>query len=106
MHIVVLKFGGSSVGSLERIAHVAELLRKRCQRSRKNPVSPKGFVVVVSAMRGETDRLLALAQSMSKRPNLRETDQILATGEQVAASLLAMALVDRGVPARSMSGSS
>ena len=105
MHIVVLKFGGSSVGSLERIAHVAELLRKRCQRSRKSRVSPKGFVVVVSAMRGETDRLLALAQSMSKRPNLRETDQILATGEQVAASLLAMALVDRGVPARSMSGS-
>lgn len=95
MNLVVLKFGGSSVGSTERIAHVADLVAKR----RQNGV---GLVVVVSAMKGETDRLLGLANAMCDAPDLRETDQLVATGEQVSAALLAMALKARGIPARSM----
>src|ERR1700742_503928 len=95
--IIVQKFGGSSVGSVERIKHVADRVAKEKQ---KHP----HLVVVVSAMRGETDRLLALAAEVAARPDPRETDALVATGEQVSAAALAIALRDRGVPAISMSG--
>lgn len=95
--IVVQKFGGSSVGTVERIKHVAELVAKAKKQS-------PHLVVVVSAMRGETDRLLGLASQVAGRPDPRETDALVATGEQVSAAMLAIALRDRGVPAVSMSG--
>lgn len=97
MGLVVLKFGGSSVGSAERIEHVA---RRVAQRRKAGD----DVVVVVSAMQGETDRLLALAHSLSTKPSLRELDQLLATGEQVSAALLALALQHQGVAARSLTG--
>lgn len=97
MKLVIQKYGGSSVGSLEKIGRVAErILRHRAHGTR--------LVVVVSAMQGETDRLLGLAYGMADRPDPRETDQLVATGEQVSAALLAIALNQRGVPARSLTG--
>ncbi len=95
--IMVQKFGGSSVGTVERIKHVAELVAKA-------KLEHPHLVVVVSAMRGETDRLLGLAGQMAGRPDAREVDALVATGEQVSAAMLAIALRDRGVPAVSMSG--
>ena len=97
MELVVQKFGGSSVGTPEKIIHVAERVARRAKTGVK-------VVVVVSAMQGETDRLLGLAHAVSKRPDAREADQLLATGEQASAALLAMALRERGTPARSMTG--
>ena len=97
MELVVQKFGGSSVGTPEKIIHVAERVALRAKTGVK-------VVVVVSAMQGETDRLLGLAHAVSKRPDAREADQLLATGEQASAALLAMALRERGTPARSMTG--
>lgn len=95
--IVVQKFGGSSVGTVERIKHVAERVAKARE-------TMPHLVVVVSAMRGETDRLLALANEVAPRPDPRETDALVATGEQVSAAALAIALRHRGIPAISMSG--
>lgn len=97
MDLVVQKFGGSSVGSVDRIKLVAERVAAR----RAEGVN---LVVVVSAMQGETDRLLALAGALADPPDPRETDQLVATGEQVSAALLALALKARGVPARSLTG--
>lgn len=97
MALVVQKFGGSSVGSTDRIKHVAQRVAARRQEG-------DDLVVVVSAMGGETDRLLALAAAICDEPNARETDALLATGEQVAAALLAMALRSQGVRARSLTG--
>lgn len=97
MELVVQKFGGSSVGTAEKILHVAERVGKRSKTGVK-------LVVVVSAMQGETDRLLGLAGAVSSRPDARELDQLLATGEQASAALLAMALRAKGIPARSMTG--
>ena len=98
MALLVQKYGGTSMGSTERIQHVAD---KIC-RSRN---SGNQVVVVVSAMSGETDRLVGLARDISPRPAPRELDQVLATGEQVSVALLAMALEARGISARSYTGS-
>nr|ADI22146.1 aspartokinases [uncultured myxobacterium HF0200_19H16] len=98
MELVVQKYGGSSVGTPEKICHVASRVAKSAAEGRK-------VVVVVSAMQGETDRLLGLAGAISERPIPREIDQLLATGEQVSAALLAMALKELNVKAWSMTGS-
>ncbi len=95
--IVVKKFGGTSVGSIERIRNVAALVKKYKD---ENPTAQ--VVVVVSAMAGETNRLIELAKSCVAKPALREMDVLLATGEQVSISLTAMALMDVGLKARSM----
>ena len=97
MALIVQKFGGTSVGSVERIAHVAT--RVKSVRDRGDDV-----VVVVSAMGGETDRLLGLARSTQEVPDPRELDVLLATGEQVTIALLAMALQASGCAARSYTG--
>jgi aspartate kinase len=97
MALIVQKYGGTSMGSPERIGAVADrVLHARAQGHQ--------VVVVVSAMSGETDRLIKLAKSISARPPAREMDVLLATGEQAAIALLAMALVERGVAARSYTG--
>ena len=98
MALIVQKFGGTSVGSLDRIAAVAS--RVVSARAGGDDV-----VVVVSAMGGETDRLLDLARSIQERPDPRELDVLLSTGEQVAIALLAMALQAEGCAARSYTGS-
>ena len=97
MSLIVQKFGGTSVGSLERIARVAG--RVRTARARGDDV-----VVVLSAMSGETDRLLGLARSIQERPDPRELDVLLSTGEQVTIALLAMTLHESGCAARSYTG--
>jgi len=97
MALIVQKYGGTSMGSVERIEHVANKVAG--WRAKGHQV-----VVVVSAMSGETDRLLKLAKSISPRGNKREFDQIAATGEQVTIGLLALALEKVGVPSRSYTG--
>ncbi|MEJ2508698.1 MAG: aspartate kinase [Gammaproteobacteria bacterium] len=98
MALIVQKYGGTSVGSVERIEHVAERLIQA--RARGHDV-----VVVVSAMSGETNRLVELARAVDPHPNPREMDVLLSTGEQVTIALLSMALNRRGCPARSYTGS-
>src|SRR5271156_2051045 len=98
MALLVQKFGGTSVGTVERIDAVAAKIAIARERGHR-------IVAVVSAMSGETDRLIKLAKSINPRPDPRELDQMLATGEQVTIALLAMALEKRGVPARSYLGS-
>jgi aspartate kinase len=95
--LIVQKYGGTSVGSPERINAVAE----RVQRWRKQG---HDLVVVVSAMSGETDRLIKLAKQVHAEPPARELDVLLATGEQTTIALLAMALEQKGIPARSYTG--
>jgi aspartate kinase len=97
MSLVVQKYGGTSVGSVERINAVAA--RVKSWRDRGHDV-----VVVVSAMSGETDRLIGLAKAIQERPTPRELDVLLSTGEQVTIALLAMALDKLGCPARSYTG--
>ena len=97
MSLIVQKFGGTSVGSVERIKAVAE--KVITTRKAGNEV-----VVVVSAMSGETDRLLGLANEITERPIHRELDVLLSTGEQVTIALLSMALEIRGYPAQSFTG--
>ena len=97
MALIVQKFGGTSVGSVERIEAVAEKIISF--RDRGDDV-----VVVVSAMSGETNRLTALAQKMMEQPTAREMDVLLSTGEQVTIALLSMALEKRGYGARSFTG--
>lgn len=97
MALIVQKYGGTSVGSAERIHAVAERVKRF--RSRGDDV-----VVVVSAMSGETDRLIKLARSVSTEPPARELDVLLATGEQTTIALLSMALAKIGCPARSYTG--
>jgi aspartate kinase len=97
MAIIVQKYGGTSVGTPERIAAVAE--KVIATRDQGNSV-----VVVVSAMSGETNRLLALADEISDKPSPRELDVLLATGEQVTIALLSMALQHQGCAARSYTG--
>ncbi|HHH36556.1 MAG TPA: aspartate kinase [Gammaproteobacteria bacterium] len=97
MALIVQKYGGTSVGSPELIANVAEKVLAR--RSQGDDV-----VVVVSAMSGETNRLLELARAITPTPPARELDVILATGEQVTIALLSMALQARGCPACSYTG--
>ena len=93
--LVVQKYGGTSVGSIERIKNVARKLARFYQEGHQ-------LVVVVSAMAGETDRLINLAYQMTNNPDPRELDVLLATGEQSSAALLAMALKDMGYPATSL----
>lgn len=97
MALIVQKYGGTSVGSPERINAVAE----RVQRWRQQG---HDLVVVVSAMSGETDRLIKLAKQVHPEPPARELDVLLATGEQTTIALLAMALEQKGIPARSYTG--
>ncbi len=97
MALIVQKYGGTSVGDLERIANVAG--RVQASRDAGNHV-----VVVVSAMSGETDRLLTLAKAIGDVPPPRELDVLLSTGEQTTIALLAMTLEARGCPARSYTG--
>ncbi|OSI13283.1 aspartate kinase [Neisseria canis] len=97
MALIVQKYGGTSVGSTDRIKNVA----KRVAKAR---AEGHDVVVVVSAMSGETNRLVALAHEMQEFPDPRELDVILATGEQVTIGLLAMALKNIGVEARSYTG--
>ena len=96
-NIIVQKFGGTSVGSEERIAAVAKIVK---EASKNNPI-----VVVVSAMSGETNRLINLAKSFGENPSKREFDALVSTGEKVSAALLAMALQQIDVPAKSYSAS-
>src|SRR5215831_9025097 len=97
MALIVQKFGGTSVGSPERIKNVAARVAKFLTRGDQ-------LVVVVSAISGETNRLLALAKEVQPEPDPRELDVVLATGEQVTIGLLCMALLERGIKARSYNG--
>jgi aspartate kinase len=95
--LVVQKYGGTSVADVDRIRNVAD----RIGRTR---AAGHDVVVVVSAMAGETNRLLALAKAAARTPDDRESDALVATGEQVTAALTALALQDAGVAARSFLG--
>ncbi len=97
MSIIVQKYGGTSVGTIERIQAVA-------QRVKKNHDQGIQMVVVLSAMSGETNRLTALANQLHGSPSAREMDVLLATGEQVTIALLSMALHAIDCPARSYTG--
>jgi aspartate kinase len=98
MSTIVQKFGGTSVGDTKRIEAVAERVARTQRAGNK-------VVVVVSAMSGETDRLLGLAKAIEPRAGGRELDVLLSTGEQVTIALLCMALAKHGVPAVSYTGS-
>ena len=95
--LVVQKYGGTSVGTIERIEYVAD----RIAKLRKTGIN---MVIVVSAMAGETDKLLKMARTLSKNPERREIDMLLSSGERISAALLALALQNRGIPALSMTG--
>jgi aspartate kinase len=97
MALIVQKYGGTSMGSAERILDVARRVKRWKSQGNK-------IVVVVSAMSGETNRLLALAKSVSPEPHARELDVMISTGEQVTIALLAMALQDIGINAKSYTG--
>jgi aspartate kinase len=97
MALIVQKYGGTSVGSPERIKHVA-------QRVARFVAAGNQVVVVVSAMSGETNRLIALAKEVASQPDPRELDVMVSTGEQVSIALLSMALMQLGVSARSYTG--
>ena len=97
MALIVQKFGGTSVGTTERIKAVAG-------RIAAFKAAGHQLVVVVSAMSGETNRLIALAKEVQTEPDPREFDVVVSTGEQVAIGLLCMALLERGVKARSYTG--
>jgi aspartate kinase len=94
MSLIVQKYGGTSVGSAERIKNVARRVAKWRSRGHQ-------MVVVVSAMAGETNRLIALANEVQSQPDPRELDVIISTGEQVTIALLSMALIEAGLKARS-----
>jgi aspartate kinase len=97
MALIVQKFGGTSVGSVERIRNVA-------RRVAKWKAAGHDLVVVPSAMSGETNRLIGLAKELQAQPDPRELDVVASTGEQVTIGLLAMALMELGVQARSYTG--
>src|SRR5947208_893755 len=97
MALIVQKFGGTSVGSVERIRNVA-------RRVAKWKAAGHDLVVVPSAMAGETNRLIGLAREIQAHPDPRELDVVAATGEQVTIGLLAMALLELGVKAVSYAG--
>ncbi|MFM8354923.1 MAG: aspartate kinase, partial [Gammaproteobacteria bacterium] len=94
MSLIVQKYGGTSVANLERIQAVADRVIGYVQRGHR-------VAVVLSAMSGETNKLVALGRGAAARPALREMDVLQATGEQVTIALLAIVLSDRGYPARS-----
>lgn len=97
MALIVQKYGGTSMGNTSRIKNVAARVKRWHDHGHQ-------VVVVVSAMSGETNRLIGLAHEISRDPDMREYDQMVATGEQVSIALLAMALKDLGVNAKSMTG--
>jgi len=97
MPIIVEKFGGTSVGSVERIKAVAAGLAERQAKGEK-------LVVVVSAMSGQTNNLIKLAHELNETPSPREMDVLMSTGEQVTIALLSMALQDLGLKAKSYTG--
>lgn len=97
MALYVQKYGGTSVGSVERIEAVADKVKAFHDAGHK-------MVVVLSAMSGETNRLIGLAQAICETPNPREMDALVSTGEQVTIALLAIALQKRGIYARSFTG--
>ena len=97
MSLIVQKYGGTSVGSVERIKQVAE-------RVAKFKMLGHQVVVVLSAMSGETNRLIKLAHDVQSQPDSRELDVLVSTGEQVTIALLAMALKDLGLKAKSYTG--
>jgi aspartate kinase len=98
MALIVQKYGGSSVGTLDRIHHVAEKVIKAKQQGHD-------IVIVVSAMYGETDRLIQLANALTPDHDPREYDVLISTGEQISMALLSMALNAKHCPARSFTGS-
>ena len=98
MSLIVHKYGGTSVGTVERIKAVAEKIAAKHRSGDK-------IVVAVSAMSGETNRLIGLAKDIHDEPNLREMDVLVSTGEQVTIALLCIALEAAGVSARSYTGS-
>lgn len=98
MALIVQKYGGTSVGSPERIKNVAKRVAKYHAQGHQ-------VVVVVSAMAGETNRLIALTKEIQNEPDGREYDAVISTGEQVTIGLLAMALKSINVPAKSYTGS-
>lgn len=97
MALIVQKYGGSSVGNLDRIHHVAEKIMKAKQAG-------NNIVVVVSAMYGETDRLIGLANALTQQHDPREYDVLISSGEQVSMALLSLALNAKNCPARSFTG--
>ncbi len=97
MALIVQKYGGTSVGNPERIKSVA-------RRVAKYKAQGHQVVVVASAMSGETNRLIALAKEIQSHPDPRELDAVISTGEQVTIGLMAMALIDAGLKAKSYSG--
>ena len=97
MSLIVQKYGGTSVGTVDRIKAVAEKVAAGHRAGDQ-------IVVAVSAMSGETNRLIGLAQDIQEEPNLREMDVLVSTGEQVTIALLCMALQEAGVEARSYTG--
>ena len=90
----VLKFGGTSVGTIDRIKHVAKIIKKECDAGNK-------IIVVVSAMAGQTNDLIQLSQSIANDFSKRELDVLLSTGEQVTCALLAGALIKMNIKAQS-----
>ena len=98
MALFVHKYGGTSVGTIERIEGVADKLKKFKDEGHD-------LVVAVSAMSGETNRLIGLASDITDQPTPREMDVLVSTGEQVTIALLSMALHKRGIPAKSYTGS-
>jgi len=98
MSLIVQKYGVTSVGSIERIQHVAQKVIKATKEGNQ-------VVVVVSAMSGETNRLIGLASEIMERPVAREMDVLVSTGEQVTIALLTMAIQQAGHKAKSYTGS-
>ena len=98
MSVIVQKYGGTSIGSIEKISQVAEKIIAEKEKG-------NDLVVVVSAMSGETNKLVELAKSINKDPHGREYDVLLSTGEQITISLLAMTLIKKGYKAISLTGS-
>ena len=97
MALVVQKYGGTSVGTTDKIKNVA-------RRVAKTKDAGNDVVVVISAMAGETDRLIGLANELAELPDEREMDLLLSSGERASAALLAIALRELGYPARSFTG--
>lgn len=97
MALIIQKYGGTSVGNTERIKSVAKRIAKFQTKGHQ-------LVIVVSAMSGETNRLIALAKDIQALPNPRELDVVVSTGEQVTIGLLCMALIEEGLKARSYTG--
>ena len=95
MAIIVQKYGGTSVGNPDRIANVANRVIKGWRHGNK-------MVVVLSAMAGETDRLIKLGNELAEYPDPRELDALMATGEQVTVSLFSIYLKSQGIPATSL----